>query len=173
MEFPGALNRWLATQLPPDLERLLDVVQTQDNYYDHSDVAATAVPLLEAGGYAEARDELLSWMPGMFLSPSTHSLLARAYTGLGDAEAAQREESFAVLSMRSILGSGQGSRLQPWSVLRINDEYDVLAAYRRKVISQATVADDGQVLDQLETEDGRHWWFALRNNGHRIRSEAP
>lgn len=167
MAFQPLLRSWIDTQSDGSLELLLDEIQAQDNYSDHSDVATTVVPLLDAGSYAEARDELLSWMPGLFFSPSTHGLLARAYAGLDETEAAGQEQNFAMISLRLILGSGRGTRDQPWRVLRINDEYDVLAAHGSRAVRQAAFDADGQILDLLETADGRSWWFALRNSGRK------
>lgn len=56
--------------------------------------------------------------------------------------------------LRSIRSTGDGSEQHPWSVLRINDEYDMLRALDKVRDRQGLVETDGRRLDRLTCTDG-------------------
>ncbi|MDO5737094.1 MAG: DUF4919 domain-containing protein [Propionibacteriaceae bacterium] len=167
MEFQVALNEWIDDPSAVRTDDLRDAIQCSANYSSGRELTSVVVPLLESGAFQEARNAVLSVMPGSFLSPAAHTALSRAYLGLGDDEAADRERSFARASLVSILNSGDGTRDSPWVVLRITDEYDVVAAMGTRVSTQSVEQRGSRVLDELTTEDGQALWFELRGGGRR------
>lgn len=76
-----------------------------------------------------------------------------------DEERAARERRTSRLALDSILSSGDGSAERPWSVLRISDEYDVLAAQDRRSTDQELVVDGDRRLDHHRCADGSEAWF--------------
>lgn len=171
MKFQDAINQWIDDPSHTHTDQLRDAIQSAPNYSSSVELTSTVVPLLEKGAYAEARDTVLAVMPGSFLSPVAHTALSRAHLALGDDVAADRERVFARASLVSILNSGDGTRQSPWIVLRLSDEYDVIAAMGTRVSEQSVTQPDGRILDHLTTEDGQQLWFELRNAGRRI--QAP
>lgn len=172
MTFADVLDRWLSDASPTNLEAVRDAVQTDPRYSSGTELASRVVPLLERGAHAQARDVLIGAMPGAFLSPMAHSLLARAHLALGDERQALQERSLARAAMVSILTSGDGSRDRPWVVLRISDEYDVMGAMGLSVGAQRVEQPPGRVLDEIIDTDDGHWWFELRHEGRRRKEAA-
>lgn len=109
---------------------------------------------LKNGSYAAAAAALAALMPGAYLSASAHGRLSTALAGLGESEAAEREKQFAKAALRVIRSTGDGSARAPWRVLRVNDEYDLLAALGKTSRAQSLVELDGRRIDRHECTDG-------------------
>ena len=62
-------------------------------------------------------------------------------------------------ALRSIRSTGDGSEQHPWSVLRINDEYDLLRALDKVRDRQDLVETGGRRLDRLTCTDGTVAYF--------------
>jgi hypothetical protein len=115
--------------------------------------------LLAEGSYAAAAAELQRVMPGAILSPSAHLRMATALERSGDERTAARERQVARAALRSIRSTGDGSEQHPWSVLRINDEYDMLRALDKVRDRQDLVKSGGRRLDRLTCTDGTVAYF--------------
>ncbi|MFE6506093.1 DUF4919 domain-containing protein [Nocardioides sp. NPDC057767] len=115
--------------------------------------------LLADGAYAEATTALQRVMPGAIFSPSAHLRMATALAGSGEERAAARERQIARAALRSIRSTGDGSEQHPWSVLRINDEYDMLRALDKVRDRQDLVETGGRRLDRLTCTDGTVAYF--------------
>ena len=126
---------------------------------DGTDLERRATPLLEQGAYADVVTLVRGLMPGAFLSPSAHTILAAAYDGLGDRDRARREQLVAEEALAGLLRSGDGTAERPWRVRRVSDEYDVLRAQGRRSIEQRLVTRDGTPLDHHRCADGSEAWF--------------
>lgn len=100
-------------------------------------------------------------MPGAFLNPGAHTMLASAYEELNDDASARREQTLARLGVATILHSGDGTNQRPWEVLRVADEYDTLTALGRTRIEQRLHEVDGGRVDELVLDDGTRAWFVL------------
>lgn len=142
-----------------DLQRLRDAIRTSPGFDPGLDVAGAVAGLLAQGAHDDVLTLVHDLMPGAFFSPAAHAALAAAHDGLGDATRAARERRTHALALDSILGTGDGSHEQPWSVLRISDEYDVLRAQRRVSASQTLIVDGVRSLDRHVCEDGTEAWF--------------
>lgn len=167
MDFRKVFDNWIREPGTARREALFNLIQAQENYTEGCDAARLAIPLLRDHRYAAALNELTAWMPGMFLNPGLHRLLALAHEGLDNPEQAETERWLAELALNTITSSGDGSRSRPWWVLRIADQYDVVRSLRTRVSIQRVEWQGQQLLDGLVTDDGRELWFALYNNGRR------
>jgi len=172
VSFADVLDRWVADPSPAHLEAVRDAVQADPYYSSGTELASLVVPHIERGDHARARDVLLGAMPGAFLSPMAHSLLARVHLALGDEELALAQRRLARAALVAIVSSGDGSREHPWVVLRISDEYDVLSAMGVTVEAQRVEQPPGRVLDEIIGTDHQHWWFELRHEGRRRKEAA-
>lgn len=131
--------------------------------------ASTYDPLIDFSRWQQPRDvenlavlaEISALMPGAFLNPTAHRLLARAYEADGDMASAARERTLADLGIATILRSGTGERRSPWEVLRVADEYDALGAIGCQPIRQVLRHTDGRDSDEFTFDDGSHVWFML------------
>lgn len=171
MDFPGVANAWLERPSATHLAGLHVAIQSQPNYTTSPNLIP-AVEALRAGTYRKALDALSSWMPGAFLSPLAHGMLAQALTGLGRTRAAELERRLARAALVTIFNSGDGSRTRPWIVLRVSDEYDILAALGEKAEVQVPVAASEQLLDRITTDRGRTHWFEILRSGRRMAGAA-
>lgn len=106
-------------------------------------------------------DELGARMPGLLLSPSVHAALARAFEERGEDGPAKVERRLARLALASLRDSGEGTEELPYRVLRIEDEYDLLAAAGRRSTAQAERSEDRGAFDVHTLEDGGRVWFEL------------
>ncbi|WP_297742593.1 DUF4919 domain-containing protein [uncultured Tessaracoccus sp.] len=113
----------------------------------------------------ERHDELIrlldAHMPGAFLSPEAHQLLAHALTAIGERTQAEQERFLAHASLELILDSGDGSQTRPWQVLEVLDEYAVLRHHQVSVASQRRDVDGARTLDVHRTSAGRELWFEV------------
>jgi hypothetical protein len=150
---------WARTRSPADLAALRDAVRRSPGFDPGLDVVDAVAPALARGDHAEAAALVQGLMPGAFFSPSAHAALAAARAGLGDDVRARAERRLQALAIESIRSTGDGTREQPWSVLRVSDEYDVLRADRRTSQQQTLVAVKGGSLDRHVCDDGSEAWF--------------
>lgn len=142
-----------------DLERLREVVRTSPGFDPGLDIAGAVAPLFAKDAHEEVLALVHDLMPGAFFGPSTHAALGAAHEALGDATRALRERRTQRLALDSILGTGDGTRERPWSVLRISDEYDVLRSQRRVSSVQTLIVDGDRSLDRHVCDDGTEAWF--------------
>ncbi|NYI78725.1 DUF4919 domain-containing protein [Nocardioides panzhihuensis] len=110
--------------------------------------------LLAEGAYTEATTALRALMPGAIFSPSAHLRLATALERSGEERSAARERQVASAALRSIRSTGDGSEEHPWTVLRINDEYDLLRALKKVPGQQELLETDGRRIDRHTCADG-------------------
>jgi hypothetical protein len=97
-------------------------------------------------------------LPGALLSPSVHGALALALHRCGRGSDAARQRALHENSLAAILATGSGTREQPWQVLRVSDEHDVLHHLRRRPRGQQLVRDGAADLDRLECAGGDVWF---------------
>ena len=142
-----------------ELTRVREQVRRARNWTPDLDVERDVHPLLARGAHAEVVDLVHGLMPGAFLSPSAHTILAAAHEALGEHDLARREQRLARQALAAILDSGDGSVDRPWQVLRVSDEYDVLRSQGRRSVEQRLVTRDGVDLDHHRCEDGSEAWF--------------
>lgn len=68
------------------LDRLRDAVRSSRNWTPNLDVERDVTPLLARGAHAEVIALVSARMPGAYLSPSAHTILAAAHDALGEHE---------------------------------------------------------------------------------------
>ncbi len=158
MEFPDIMEAFLLDPTP-ETRRPLRAAILSDRTFD------PRIALRELLGEAPTPQTVLetigSHMPGLFLSPQSHGLLARAHQALGQESDAERERKLSLLALREIEDSGAGTAASPLEVLRVEDEYDHLRATRRRSTAQRLHRTDEGEVDVHTLEDGTELWFCL------------
>lgn len=144
---------------PASLDALRAAVRTAPGFDPDLRVRRQAERLLAAGHHDRAVQVVEASMPGSLFSPAAHSLLATAFERAGRRGDASRHARLARAALDSILGTGDGSRERPWSVLRISDEYDVVDSLGTRPTSQTLVRDETRTIDLLTCADGRELHF--------------
>lgn len=143
------------------LRALHDAVRRAPGFDVGLELRRPAADLLRRGDHAGVARLVAAAMPGAFLSPAAHRLWSRSLAALGDSEGAAREDRQARLALRAILGSGAGTSDQPWRVLRVSDEYDVLEARGLTSREQRVVERDDRLLDVHRCAGEEQVWFEL------------
>ncbi|MER7608852.1 DUF4919 domain-containing protein [Nocardioides sp. NPDC127503] len=138
---------------PETLAPLRRAVRNSANFTIDLDLSGID-KLLADGNYAEAANALRALMPGAIFSPSAHLRLATALERSGEERSAARERQVASAALRSIRASGDGTEEHPWTVLRINDEYDLLRALKKVPGRQDLLEADGRRIDRHTCTDG-------------------
>ncbi|GAB3117572.1 hypothetical protein GCM10027055_29470 [Janibacter alkaliphilus] len=156
-----AVERYTADPTPGQLASLRAVVASQPTFDPGLELRLDVQDRLDAGEAAAVVAEVRAQMPGAFLSPSAHAALAAAHERLGHERISQREARLARLAVTSVLAAGVGTREAPWPVLRVADEYDVLAAQGLTSLRQQLVREGGRLLDGHDVGDERRVWFVL------------
>ena len=130
-------------------------------YYDPYSRETDAIEdLLEAGKLEAARERIFAAMPNLLLSPSVHFMLSFIAQSSQHQERAKLEEFIAVACCEGILSTGEGTKSEPYVVVRISDEYDILRYLGRQFRSQALIHDGDSHFDLLEC-DGSELWFDI------------
>ena len=146
---------------PEGLHALQSAILREPSHDPMLMVSGTVIPLTREDRAQEVVDTIRSWMPGALLSPSAHGYLARALSRLGDEEGSRTESKLSRLALESLAATGAGSREDPCSVLRIEDEYDVLRASSLRSVAQRQVDEERGQFDVHTVEDGDEIWFRL------------
>lgn len=161
MTFPELVNSFIAQPGPDTLRRLRAVIMSSPTYDPLTRIGASTHLAEGAGDHARVIEEIRGTMPGSFLSPGAHGRLATAHAALGDSPAALREAHLLRLSEESIVGRSTGDPRDPLSVLRVEDEYDILELRGRRSTEQREEAIENGVADVHLLDDGTELWFRL------------
>jgi hypothetical protein len=152
--------------------KLRKLVMADKAYNAGSSALETVEVLLDHGRYAEARRRVRQMMPDWLLSPRAHRLAAVAARQLGEGRDEAREATIARRCIEGLLTTGDGTRERPYLVTHIDDEYDVIDHFEKKLASQELVAEEGRSLDRIACQDGSEYWFDL-TDVHARMDEPP
>lgn len=154
------LERYLQEQSPESFLQLRDAVAASSSYAPYSDsYVETAHSLLKQEKFEEAIDYLMSMMLNWFLNPGIHKLVSFASHKLSKSDDAQFEYTLAMLFLKGILSTGDGSETRPYLVLHIRDEYDVLEHLGKEPVRQSLVNKGNRHYDRQDCKDGSQIWF--------------
>ena len=158
----AATMDYLACPGPTGAAAARDAIAEHPEHAVEVDFEARAHRLLDAGDAGSVVTLFRQHLPSVLLSPGAHLALATAFEQLGERAQAEREREVARLGVEAVTESGDGSSDRPWVVLRVGDEYEVLAALGRRVTSQRLgVSQDGELVDELTCDDGSVCCFVL------------
>lgn len=177
-KLPGHWNeQFLRFLKAPDSESYLAVraaLVSSEHYDPYSDEMETIDEMLSSGKLAEAREMLLESMPNLFLSPRAHMTLSYIAENASDDEGAQMEGFIAATCAKAILATGDGSKENPYIVVRTSDEHDVVPLLGKQPRSQSLVRDGDRYLDVMRYNDGKEMYFditdAFTTNSRRMRT---
>ena len=161
MDFVEVMKSFVLNPSEETLAPLQAEVMAAANYDPLVLFESVVSPLMDSGKYQGAVDAVWRMLPGVFLSPTAHAMLAHVYDQWGDEKASRRETKFARLAMDTLTSSGAGTQEAPYRVLRVSDEYDVLRYVQRTSVAQRVVVIDGQGYDVHQCSDGSEVWFEL------------
>lgn len=133
-------------------------VRGAHNYPGPAALRRTVSELRTRGDHGGVVQALREAMPGAFFAPWVHGVLAQAYAALGDDDRAEKERRISRLAFESILRTGNGTRDEPWTVLHLSDEYDVLDALGRPSSAQRLVVDGDHRFDVHTCGDEEAWF---------------
>ena len=71
------------------------------------------------------------------------------------------EAFVAATCCEGILTTGEGSKSQPYLVLRTSDEHDIVRYLDKKFAGQALVHDGDRHLDHVRCDDDFEIWFDI------------
>lgn len=151
----------LAEPTAASLESLRSALRAAPGFDPELRVRERAVALLREGRSSDAVDAVEASMPGSLFSPGAHALLATALGRTGQTDAAARHARLARAALGSILSTGDGTVEQPWSVIRISDEYDVVDSRGARPSGQSLLRDEGRTIDRIDCQDGRSFHFDI------------
>jgi hypothetical protein len=136
-----------------------DAMLASDHYDPRSTVLPDAFRLLGRGLFHQVLAVATRSMGNWILSPGLHFLASQAFRELGEEERAEREAETGRALLGGILLTGDGSPEHPYLVLRVADEYDVLASMGLRCKAHQVAYRAGRAFDALACDDGRDVWF--------------
>lgn len=163
MAFKDAAADYIEDPTAARLAALREEILASRSYTPTPRFPLEARRLAVEGRHWEVINLVGEWMPGAFLSPSAHTLLADALDAVGDHEEAGRERFLTRLAVQTILRSGDGSSGHPFVVLRVDDEYDLLRWTRRTPISQRLAITQEEPRDVITHDRGESWFSVFRS----------
>lgn len=146
----------------PSIKKYLEIrnkISESEQYSPYSIEIHDIKKCLAEGVYQNAISVFQSTFPNLLLSPGTHLMLSSAYKAMKNEKMAEFEKHIAYLLMDYIMKTGDGTEERPYLVLRISDEYDVLAALGKEQEQQALINDEERVLDLQTCVDGTEIFF--------------
>lgn len=155
------LDAHLSEPTPETLDALREAIRRAPGFDPDLAVRRRATALAREGRDAEVVEVIEAAMPGATFSPSVHALLAQALRRTGRVVEATRHATLARAALDSILSSGDGTLEQPWTVIRVSDEHDLVDSLGTRPVSQLLVQRAGRSIDVLECADGRVVHFAV------------
>lgn len=136
-----------------------ETILTSPSYQPYSTELAGLHGLINESDWKAIIDSSKEMLPNFLLSPGYHMAIAKAYKELDKDEGFQAELVITRQCINGIKMTGEGTREQPWLVLRTSDEYDLLGEMGKKSKQQALVEDGGRKLDHQLCEDGTEYYF--------------
>jgi hypothetical protein len=136
-------------------------VAESDRYAPYSNELNELTANLIAGDPQAAIGCFWRTFPSLLLSPSANLTMSKAYHSMGQENEATVEKTIAYQLIKSILATGKGTKKKPYAVMRVEDEYDVLAALRKQAGRQCLMIGDSGVLDLQQCLDGSEVYFDI------------
>ena len=138
---------------------LRDLVTEHPRFQPYSDELKQLNALCEERRFEEMQNLLPAMLPNCLLSPSFHVFAGISSRELGDENAAEAESVVARKLLETLLATGDGTKDRPFHIIRVEDEYDVMAAKGLDVAEQELHQEDGRYLDALSDATGAEVWF--------------
>ena len=161
-DHPGMKELFIRFVQSPNRESFLAVrtAVISSNFYDpYSKDFEEIDELVESGKFDEASEKIAAAMPNLLLSPRAHMISAFLAERSNDQQRTEMEDLISVACCEGILATGDGSKDNPYLVLRTSDEYDVIEYCQQKISGQALINDGEQHFDLMQLEDGTEMWF--------------
>jgi hypothetical protein len=105
----------------------------------------------QTGDFANAIEEAKAVMDVDFVDAEAHLIASQAYAKRGDQLSAGREQAIAVGLLKSIQTGDGSSAAQAFTVIRVKEEYVMMATSGRRVTRQSLQQIEGHSYDVLET----------------------
>ena len=98
MGFVDVMKSFVLSPGEETLAPLQAEIMAAANYDPLVRLESVVSPLVDSGDHQGVVDAVWRMLPGVFLSPTAHAMLAHSYDRLGDEKAARRETWWAALS---------------------------------------------------------------------------
>lgn len=136
-----------------------ELLAADPRYQPYSSELRRLNDLCAARKCEEMRALMPAMLPNLLLSPSFHLFAGIVARELEDDRTADLEAAVARRCLEALLATGDGSEARPFHIMRVEDEYDVMAARGMEVEDQEPVERDGRYFDVLRDGQGGETWF--------------
>jgi len=127
---------------PENYQRIREAILAEPSFSPYSSALGNIDQLMQAEKFEAALHLISESQPEILLSPAAHLIAHYAHQQLNNEPAAQAELHQARLCAEGILSTGKGTIEEPYQVLLISDEYDVLSYLRKKPSGQRLLNRD-------------------------------
>jgi hypothetical protein len=148
-------------------QKLSDFLEMREWIYTHKDYSPynLSVEKMEKLYLDEKYKEVFElygqdWL-NLLLSPRVHMILSNIFKMIKDKEKTEFHQAAAYILIELITKCGDGSAEQPYKVLRISDEYDVLSALQEEKKIQELVLHEEHAYDVINTISGKMFYFDI------------
>ncbi|EPH02755.1 hypothetical protein HMPREF1531_02066 [Propionibacterium sp. oral taxon 192 str. F0372] len=154
-------GRWVNTRSSVDRRALQKSIVRDPRFTRELAWQSRAEQLLADDRWDEVIRLVEFHMPGAFLSPVAHRLLAIAREEIYDSKGARAEWDLVHLSLIAIDESGNGNYAKPWQVFHVADEYALLSWKELTPEAQRCILTKDGIVDVITCTDGSERWFRL------------
>jgi hypothetical protein len=133
-------------------------VCTNEDYDPYSDDLSQLEILMDEGKLEEA---VAANNINLLLSPRAHMVKHIAYTQLGKKQEADAELLLAHKILECMAQTGDGTAENPYQVIRITDERDMLLYLEEESASQGLVVQGDKKMDLIRTLSGKELYFDI------------
>ncbi len=133
-------------------------VASNSKYNPYSDYLSVMSDLFDKEEYQKILDDRDI---NTLLSPRAHFYKLKAAKKLNLSKLAETETFFLQGIIEAICNTGDGSKLNPYSVLAVQDERDILTSLGERLKSQHLIEKNGKYYDLISCESGRQIYFDI------------
>ncbi|MBF0227700.1 MAG: hypothetical protein HQK76_19810 [Desulfobacterales bacterium] len=134
---------------------------TSNFYNPYSDELSEIDELIKDDKLIKAYKTLKN-IPNLLLSPNAHLTIAFIADKLNNKDESEMEIFIAKTCCDGILATGDGSMDNPYIVVRISDEYDILQYLNKHFASQQLLnLSENKHFDKITCEDNTEIWFDI------------
>ncbi len=165
-----ALEDYLDHPFHSKYQLLVDTIHASPDYNPYSDDLIAVDELVADGKYPEAADALTSMGLARIASPSFQWIYSYVMRNLGNQSGEEISHYFAVQFGQEILRTGKGTEAEPFHVLWLEDEREVLSLLEKEQHAQHLVAESNRHFDVIKCKDGSEVWFDVTRPMSKLRS---
>jgi hypothetical protein len=160
MDFPQDFLAFIESKKNEDFIKSRAFIVSHQDYFPYSDDLTKMNELINQKEFEKV---VVHRNINTLLSPRAHLMTSYAFKMLGDLKGAESENYFGRAILECIATTGNGNRSNPYVVLRVEDENDMLEFFLNEIKeNQSLLTEKGELaIDVISTQSGKNIHFDI------------